>query len=351
MNHVLKRWLKAVIPPVLDATGVYERRIEAAARGRGLWLVLMYHRVGDVTTADPFGMGMCVTPGRFRDHIRFLQEEFEILPAGEMLQRLNQKGWQEGKYASITFDDGYLDNLEVAAPILDELGIRATVFVPTGGWENGDWFWWDRVIRAFRLTSLGRVPAVALDPHGVGASMALNGIRARAAAAAAVIEGLWRQHPDSIPDRVSEVEEALGVAPPAPWERNRLTIGDVAALAERGWEIGAHSITHPRLTALSPDRVRQELRGSRRTLEEALGIRVRGFAYPAGYVGPETEREVREAGYRYAVTTERGVNTGLSRPFRIMRMGAANEGVANVRRCVASLCVRGSGLEVAHDTV
>jgi peptidoglycan/xylan/chitin deacetylase (PgdA/CDA1 family) len=86
--------------------------------------------------------------------------------------------------------------------------------------------------------------------------------------------------------------------------------GAVRALAAAGFECGAHTLTHPRLPELSPAACREELAGSRATLEDRLGRPVRHFAYPFGAYNEAVRAAADEAGYRSAVS----VRLGLSAP-------------------------------------
>ena len=78
------------------------------------------------------------------------------------------------------------------------------------------------------------------------------------------------------------------------------------AFVAAGWEIGAHTQTHPRLVALPPAEAAAEIASSKAELERRLGIEVQTFAYPYGDLSPETKRLVAEAGFRYAVATDSG---------------------------------------------
>ena len=79
------------------------------------------------------------------------------------------------------------------------------------------------------------------------------------------------------------------------------------AFVEAGWEIGAHTQTHPRLAALpAAAAAAAEIAASKAELERRLGIEIQSFAYPYGDLSPETKRLVAEAGFRYAVATDSG---------------------------------------------
>jgi peptidoglycan/xylan/chitin deacetylase (PgdA/CDA1 family) len=84
----------------------------------------------------------------------------------------------------------------------------------------------------------------------------------------------------------------------------------LASLPERLFEIGSHSRRHPRLTQLDPATAKEEIEGSKRDLEQALGREVDLFAYPYGDADPQVRRLVERAGYRLA----RGTKPGRNRP-------------------------------------
>lgn len=96
----------------------------------------------------------------------------------------------------------------------------------------------------------------------------------------------------------------------AHWDRNPAHPDDdlmdpeeLRRLVEAGWQIGAHSMTHPRLTEVSADEAMREIEQSRLLLESTLGISVRSFAYPYGAYAPIHADLVRKAGYHLAFTT------------------------------------------------
>jgi peptidoglycan/xylan/chitin deacetylase (PgdA/CDA1 family) len=73
-----------------------------------------------------------------------------------------------------------------------------------------------------------------------------------------------------------------------------------------GMEVGAHTRTHPHLSDCARPRVREEIRGSKRDLEDLVGAEVSHFCYPYGDYDGQVLAEVRAAGFRTAVTSWRG---------------------------------------------
>jgi peptidoglycan/xylan/chitin deacetylase (PgdA/CDA1 family) len=99
----------------------------------GTLRILMYHRVAETMETDI----LAVTPFAFDQQMRWLREEgWSILPLPEALRRLEDGGLPP-RAASITFDDGYRDNYDEAAPVLSRMGFPATIF-PVTAFVLGD---------------------------------------------------------------------------------------------------------------------------------------------------------------------------------------------------------------------
>ena len=89
-----------------------------------------------------------------------------------------------------------------------------------------------------------------------------------------------------------------------------LTAYQVRALIRAGWEVDAHTLTHPDLTTLDPARLRQEVAGSRAWIRRRFRVAVDFFCYPAGKYDARVIAAVRAAGYLAATT----VNYGFASP-------------------------------------
>jgi peptidoglycan/xylan/chitin deacetylase (PgdA/CDA1 family) len=104
-------------------------------------------------------------------------------------------------------------------------------------------------------------------------------------------------------------------------EAKRMLNWQELAEAERsGIEIGAHTCTHPQLDQLGETQMREELYVSKSLLEDNLGLKVPGLAYPYGYSSAKVRRVARELGYEYAYAVDNAVATSGADKFTLPRL-------------------------------
>lgn len=89
-----------------------------------------------------------------------------------------------------------------------------------------------------------------------------------------------------------------------------------------GHEIGAHTRTHPRLSRIPLKQAREEIFGSKKSLEDRFGVPIRHFCYPYGDCSPDVRDLVQEAGYATAVTLVPGVCRAGVDAYLLPRIGA-----------------------------
>jgi peptidoglycan/xylan/chitin deacetylase (PgdA/CDA1 family) len=111
----------------------------------------------------------------------------------------------------------------------------------------------------------------------------------------------------------------------------------VRRLIAAGWEIDAHSLTHPDLTALSGAALTHEVAGSRIEIRRRFGVTARFFCYPAGRYDAEVVAAVRAAGFEGATTVEPGLAV-WSEPFTLARVRVdRGDGSAGLAEKLAAL--------------
>ncbi len=272
--------------------------------------VMIFHRILPETdrflagdpTADEFSAVMAV-----------VRERFHPIRLAEGVRRL-QDGTLPQRSVCVTFDDGYADNLEVAAPILKDLQIPATVFVATG-YLDGRSMWNDRLSAAIR-----QAPGEHIDLNEFDCGQHPVGDLAQRAQLASFLIRQLKYRPSEEREQIAG-ELAARYAPNM--RSPMMTRDQVRQLRAEGIEIGGHTVTHPILARTDDDRAFQEIAENKEDLEGLLGERLRFFAYPNGKPGqdfaPIHSDMVKRAGYRGALTTRPGVSTAGTDPFLLPR--------------------------------
>jgi len=261
---------------------------------RGRLMILTYHQV----PAEPDSLQPGSPHGdAFAAQMEWLTRYCTVLPLPEAAERL-ANGDLPARAAAVTFDDGYANNLEVAAPVLKNLDISATFFVTTGAIERGI-MWNDLVIEGIRNAAQN----LDLGDMGLGVHQLSDAESRRVAIRSVIAELKYRP----LDRRIGIAEEIYARAGGPPMPRLMMTPEQVRQLAELGFDVGAHTVNHPILEQLSPEVAQAEIERSRDWVHEVLGRKPVSFAYPNGRPGTDFtaahEGMVRAAGFSVAVST------------------------------------------------
>ncbi len=317
---------RAFIRDILRKIGALELRWWTL--GRHLYC-FNYHRIGDPTlSAFDRGVFSC-SAERFREHIRLLQERFEIVDIPRLSYALKQARPRR-PMALITFDDGYIDNYELAVPILKELGATAAFFIPTKFIGGSRLPWWDEIAWSLRNASVGRISLAGrkeefdLAPGVIDRTIM------------AVLEFVKLRRTIPMDEQVAEVREASKPRGSVASAGAGLFVNDaqIGEMRRAGMDIGSHTHTHRILSHLDPKAQKDELATSKEILEGLLGEPVSTVAYPVGAPGsysPETCRIAASLGYSLGFNFIAGVNRlPNNRPLDLNRF-AVEENAAPAR--------------------
>jgi peptidoglycan/xylan/chitin deacetylase (PgdA/CDA1 family) len=266
--------------------------------------------------------------GDIRQHMRYLQRHYRMLPLEDALQELYAEGAQKDHRRTpvvMTFDDGYRDNFQYAFKAAIELQVPITIFLIPGYLDSGDRFWWGEGTHLIEQT---RVKEVSLDGFTYHLQSeedqkklsCLIDTHLRTASSVAAREQFLSKMRQTL-----AISEFDSYAPNVKYDNMPLSWLDIYEMQNSGFvSFGAHTMHHPVLASLAdPAEVRYEVVECRDVLEKRLGQKVYTFAYPIGraeHIGLEALKAVREAEYKWAVTTTSGMATPYSDPYRIERV-------------------------------
>jgi peptidoglycan/xylan/chitin deacetylase (PgdA/CDA1 family) len=262
-------------------------------------VILLYHRVA-VSDSDPWSL--CITPERFSEHLEVLRECVPIT-----FQQVNLSDRYGGKRPRVvvTFDDGYADNLYAAKPLLERYGIPATVFVVTGYVGKDREFWWDELEKIVFGPEI--LPGTIQFTSASGTRCFNTGECSRSSLYMSLYRNLQPMRHEERREILDQLLDGSHQSPSVRESHRIMSTEEVVKLADGGLiEIGAHTVTHPRLSSQPLAIQQMELQNSKSWLESLLGRSIASFSYPfggSGHYSQETVWAVREAGYVRACTT------------------------------------------------
>jgi len=279
--------------------------------GRRL-LVLGWHNV-EGTPCFPSAPGTGI--GGFCDQLDWLERWANVVPLGEGLRRLDAGEPLPPRAVALTFDDGYRDNLDLAAPELERRGMAATFFLVPRLLDRRLDPWWETAAWAVNESTASEV--------AVGdRRLPLATPAERKTARGAVAELLKRRNRQRREDTLGDLVERLAPPPREDLAELFLDWDGARTLAGRGFEIGSHSRDHCILSEETAGVQRDDLGESRAMLEEHLGVSISTIAYPNGTnrdYDAATLAAARNAGYAHGVTTRKGWNSRRTPPFELRR--------------------------------
>ncbi|GAB2929856.1 polysaccharide deacetylase family protein [Rheinheimera gaetbuli] len=284
--------------------------------GRNKLSILIYHQV--LAEHDPMRPSE-PTAAVFDWQMQLLRDHFTPLSLDAALHHL-EHNTLPANAVCVTFDDGYINNLTVAAPILAKYGIPATVYVATG-FSAGTNMWNDRLIHLF---------ATATEQLQLGdEQVPLGDWQDRHSKAQQWLKQLKYLPIAQRLEKIDQFYQQNNAAEQAPL---MMTPAQIKQLAELGVTIGAHTVNHPILKVMPPQQQQQEISESKQQLESWLGKPVLHFAYPNGVEGVDfddtTTKLVQEAGFSSAVVTNWGISTPQTPQFKLKRFTPWDKSVA-----------------------
>lgn len=305
----MKRYAAAKL---LSRTGL-GRLLSNALRPGGV-LALNYHRVGD-GASSPYDRDLwSATAEDFDQQVAFLSRHCDLISPHELDDALAQP---RGRHALITFDDGYLDNYQLAYSILRAHRAPATFFIATGFIDRPTLPWWDEIAWLLRCTELD---ALVLEPW---------------------FDGVIQLGPDR-PQRIHEVlakykslpadaaarmllalRDAVGARAPDRIDGHWMDWDMVREMSRNGMTIGGHTVDHPILSRLPRERQQAEISECAERILAETGSPMTYFAYPVGKpwaFNADTMACLDSAGVRRAFSYYGGLATTASPRFDTPRV-------------------------------
>jgi len=289
----------------------------AARFGSARVAVLCFH---DVREDDDFQSWMRVGISQFARQLQDLSRVGHFIAPADLEDPTRLKPGQLN--ILVTFDDGYINNLTLALPVLEQLRVPALFFVSTDHIQSGQLFWPDLVITPVQLLNLEELD---LREHGFGRYRFRRKPSTRWEDVGALLRDLKdvgnANHPrvaavlDDINGRFGEqIADHLSRYRP-------LTEAELRQMVRSKWvHLGSHAHQHEILTYLDDEQLERSLSKSKQWLEGIVEGPIDHLAYPNGNVDRRVIGAMRRSGYRYGYLTAGGLAEPLRDSFRLPRV-------------------------------
>lgn len=262
--------------------------------------ILMLHRVTSKGATLQKNKALEITPNQFENIIlSYKKRHYQFVSLDEFISIKRTKSFfKNQKYVTITFDDGYKDNLVEALPICQKYSVPLTIYVSTSMLTRTAFLWWyvlEEILMSNTEIELGNEICVikSLDEknamfdkiHAILSQQDTNECQ---------------QWFDEMGFNWIETNQRLN---------NQLCLSndDLIFLGkEKLCTIGSHTMSHARLTVQLPDIRIDELSNSKKYLEAIIEKPILHFSYPYGDVNTEVIADVQACGYQSAVIIQEG---------------------------------------------
>lgn len=262
---------RGMIAKLLSVTGM--GRALATLPRRGV-LVFNYHRIGDDAASQPYDRALwSASVDGFDAQVGHLARGFDVISPRDLDYAL---GDRKGRYALITFDDGYLDNYALAYPILRRHQVPAAFFIATGFIDKPSLPWWDEICWLLRTSPHAKIP---LSPW---ISQPLH-LKPDCNSAIALMLARYKSLPSSDAEAMLHaLRAAAGVRHPDNVDGHWMNWDMIREMARGGMTIGGHTVNHPVLSRMPKEQQYREISGCAARLKAEVGCDMEYFAYPVG---------------------------------------------------------------------
>jgi peptidoglycan/xylan/chitin deacetylase (PgdA/CDA1 family) len=234
--------------------------------GKNGIIILEYHRVSNnISDKDVHS----ITPGEFRAQLKYLiSSGYSFISLSEVAEKLKNGYNKEDKVIALTFDDGHKDVINFALPIMEELNVKATIFI-------------------------------------VSKYVGKNG---------------WLNHNGDLSDTEANGDQR--------WEL--LSWSDLKNMSKYFW-IEAHGMTHRRMSFLNKDQLEAELEHPLAKIEKKIGISPSAFCYPYGDCNQLVIDMTKNTGYTSACSTIKGINVPFKSNIWELKRNEVGRGLSDVQ--------------------
>lgn len=236
----------------------------------------------------------------FEEMIKYLKKNYDVISLKEIFEIHRTKRKLSKKTVALTFDDGYLNNFEIALPVLKAQNVPATFYIISKGLVEEDFFLWPDAIDLIKKyyqkdIQLKEIFFKAPTFYNQELKTDLLGyLKTCGKETVDLVKDLLKEHPQ-IREKMKEFSEFTKLV-----NSNEIAKYKNEVLLE----FGSHTHSHFNLEYLNSDEAENELRTSKSIIEDKAGKKVISIAFPDGSYGIETLKISKQEGYENMVAVD-----------------------------------------------
>jgi len=276
-------------------------------------VVFNYHRIYKSPLNTMFDEGVFAhSEDTFEKQIKWIKHNFNIIDEATLISMIENKKKINGRTAMITFDDGYLDNYELAYPILKALNVPATFFIPCNQIERTSSPWWDNIscmVKSTKkefITIQGRTFQTHNEESKTDAIYKILKIF-KITPDKETLVLLAKLHKSCCLDISLDQVSRMSLDEFMNWEQ-------IKEISNNNITIGSHTMSHRILGNLPNTQQVEEIVNSKAFLENKLDVIISSIAYPVGGVSSftnETKLFTKKAGYKLGYSFINGYSKNM----------------------------------------
>ena len=262
-------------------------------------LILLYHRILEQPFDNP--LGTIVSKENFEKQIKYLSKNFEVTSLDRAFSEPTTK-----LKVIITFDDGYIDNYEVAFPILEQYGVTAHFFLATDYVSSGQPIWdWDLKLMMNNSNKNFEIN-IGSENFNRNKYEGRDNILLWE-----LISCLKFLESDERLKIIKNIKEQLEVDNLDYSQDRCMNWEEIKVMQDRGMHFGSHGCSHTSFSFLPEDALKNEIRGSLDVINRELSPKSHFLAFPFGSksdFNDKTIREVLSSGFDRCLLNVQGYN-------------------------------------------
>lgn len=278
----------------------------------------LFHRVSPERDIlwDPMSVEL------FEKCIKYISEKYSIITVEDFLS--NKLNHSDKKYATISFDDGYKDNIIFALPILSKYNVKASFYVVTDCIENNTPTWTHILEYLFQNSSKTEI---SIDFNFLPNNLRIKELQTFKEKIVYVkqlkpfLKKVSHEQRNLVLNRVIDSFDDVKLP------LLMMSWDDLKHLMSLGHNIGSHTVSHYMLGTMTNEQdVRNELQNSFNKIVEKLGVAPLTISYPVGSYNVTTIKLSKETGYKIGLAVKQELyNPNTDSMFEIPRIELYNE--------------------------